>query len=137
MPCGKTRRPFRIAFFPEAWAKHSKDGLYKRYGKDLEQTEHAGTFTQEEYNRLSHQITKTIRRCLDHPNYIYVKPHEKTLMERFKGYDREEIIKALKDLPKEYQDAIYLRYGNKFDEINEISSDIKSLITITIIPQIK
>jgi RNA polymerase sigma factor (sigma-70 family) len=114
-----------------------KELLYKRYGKDLEQTEHTGTFTQEEYNRLSHQITKTIRRCLDDPNYTYVKPHEKTLMERLNKYDREEIIKALKDLPKEYQDAIYLRYGNKFDEINEISSDIKSLITITIIPQIK
>lgn len=114
-----------------------KELLYKRYGKDLEQTEHNESFTQEEYNRLSHQITKTIRRCLDDPNYKYEKPREKYLMERCKDYTKEEIFKALKDLPKEYQDAIYLRYGNKLDEINEITSDIKSLITITIIPQIK
>lgn len=114
-----------------------KEILYKRYGKNLEQTESVEVLTVAEYNKLSHLITKTIRRCLDDSNYIYEKPHEKHLMERFKGYEREEIIKALKDLPKEYQDAIYLRYGNKFDEINEITSEIKSLITITIIPQIK
>lgn len=103
--------------------------FYKRFGIDLDEL---NPLMPSEREALYDTIIPYLQ------NYIkYKNKDSKRLFDYFEGFSEEEVINAIRLLPKEYLNIIIDKFGPKFDSNNYISIPRARLLEAKIIPKVK
>lgn len=116
-----------ISLLPEM----QQDLIFKRFGKNLDEL---NCVTVQEGNSITGYIRRNLTKILVEGKEIR---KVKGVFEYFEGYQKEEVLEAIKKLSLEDQELLYRRYGENLDTYNRLTVENGHYVSHVIIPRIK